>query len=161
MMLFFSLKGISQNAHANTNNIMETITTAGNNAKGISGTVNYTIGQIFYTYIGEPVYNVAQGIQHQEINNESNSANNIDPNVDILIFPNPTTDFVNVNIIGVELVNEEQSYQLYDIQGRLLKQNTINQTETQISLNGLSPSMYILRVNVNNKVLRTFKILKK
>ncbi|WP_170141388.1 T9SS type A sorting domain-containing protein [Flavobacterium aquicola] len=141
---------------------METIITSGSNAIGSSGTVTYSIGQIFYTYIGESVYNVAQGIQHQEIKETLGTPEIIEPKTEIVIFPNPTADFVNVNMKGIEADdNQKRTYQLYDIQGRLLKQNTINQTETQISLNGLSPSIYMLRVNINNKVSKTFKILKK
>jgi len=162
MMLFFSFKGICQNTQENSNNIMGTINASGNDAIGSSGTVTYSIGQVFYTYIGESVYNVAQGIQHEEINliidTPENSAK---LQTEIFIFPNPTTDFVNVNMKGYEFENGPRSYQLYDYQGRLLKQNTINQTETQINLNNLSTSIYILQVYVNNKVLKTFKIIKK
>ena len=62
-MLLFSFKGNCQN----TLNIMGTINASGSNASGSSGTVTYSIGQVFYTYIGESVYNVAQGIQHEEL----------------------------------------------------------------------------------------------
>jgi hypothetical protein len=158
MMLFFSLKGNSQNA----NNIMGTINASGNDATGSSGTVTYSIGQIFYTYIGQSVYNVAQGIQHEEISQTlATKGNAVEPKTEIFIFPNPTTDFVNINMEGFESENGTRSYQLYDYQGRLLKQNTINQAETQINLSDLSSSIYILTVYNNNKVLKTFKILKK
>lgn len=65
-MLLFSFKGICQNTLVSNNNIMGTINASGNNAISSSGTVTYSIGQVFYTYIGESVYNVAQGIQHVE-----------------------------------------------------------------------------------------------
>jgi hypothetical protein len=161
MMLLFSFKGISQN----NNNIMGVINASGNNATGSSGTVTYSIGQVFYTYIGASVYNVAQGIQHiqqEEINKTLITAENVvEPKTEIFIFPNPTTDFVTINMKGFEFENGPQSYQLYDYQGRLLKQNTINQAETQINLDDLSSSVYLLQVYANNKVLKTFKILKK
>ena len=70
-------------------------------------------------------------------------------------------DYVTVNMEGFEFETGPRSYQLYDLQGRLLKQNTINQNETQIDLNDLSSSIYILQVYINNKILKTFKILKK
>jgi hypothetical protein len=162
IMLFFSFKGISQNTQTNTNNIMETINASGANATGSSGTVTYSIGQVFYTYIGQSVYNVAQGIQHEELEKTlTTPENSIEPKTEIFIFPNPTTDFVTINMEGSEFENGLKSYQLYDIQGRILKQNTINQTETQINLTNLSSSIYILQVYANNKVLKTFKILKK
>jgi hypothetical protein len=160
-MLFLSFKGISQDTQINTNNIMGTINASGNNASGNSGTVAYSIGQVFYTYIGVSVYNVAQGIQHEEISQTLDTIEDIKPKIDIAVYPNPTTDFVNINMKGFEFENELRSYQLYDFQGRLLKQNTIEENETQINLSNLSSSIYILRVYANKKVLKTFKIIKK
>lgn len=161
LTLFFSFKGISQSTLENTNNIMETIVASGNDATGISGTVTYSIGQVFYAYNGETDYNVSEGIQFAENNTTLDVAeNSIEPTTEIFIFPNPTTDFVNVDMKGFELENSQRSYQLYDLQGRLLKQNEINQDETQIDLNDLSSSIYMLQVYADNKVLKTFKILK-
>lgn len=163
-MLFFPFKGISQETQSNTNDIMETIITSGKNATGSSGTVSYSIGQVFYTYFGlQSVYNVAQGIQHQETRNTQTlgTPENIESKTEIFIFPNPTADFVNINMKGVELENGQFFYQLYDIQGRLIKHSIINQTETQISLYNLSSSIYILQVHIDNKVLKIFKIIKK
>ena len=163
MMLFFSFKGISQNTQTNTNNIMGIIIPSGSNATGTSGTVAYSIGQVFYTYIGLTEYNVAQGIQQGEVTIENLAIpdNSVEPKAEISVFPNPTTDFVTINMTGFEFENGPRYYQLYDLQGRLVKQNTFNDTETQVNLNDVSSSIYILRVYVNNKVLKTFKIIKK
>jgi len=123
--------------------------------------VSYSVGQVFYTYIGsQSVYNVAQGIQHQETIKKIDLVENIEAKAEAFVFPNPATDFVNITIKGMELKAGQQSYQLYDLQGRLIKQNTINDIQSQISLNHLSPSIYILSINANNKVLKTVKIIK-
>lgn len=158
MMLAISFKGISQN----TQDVMETIIPSGNNAVGSSGSVTYSIGQVFYTYIGvQTVYNVAQGIQHQESDENLGTPEVEEPTTEIFVFPNPAADFVNIRMKGFELENGDRSYRLYDIQGRLLKQNKIDQTETEVSLNNLSPSIYIVVVYVDNKILKSFKVLKK
>ncbi len=162
VMLFFSFKGTSQNNQANSNTIMGTINASGNDAIGSSGTVAYSIGQVFYTYIGQSVYNVAQGIQHEEEDATlTTPENSIGAKTEIFVFPNPTIDFVNLKVKEVEFNNEQRFYKLYDYQGRLLKQNQINEPETQINVSNLRPSVYILTVYANNKVLKTFKILKK
>ncbi len=162
VLLFFSLKCISQNAQGNSNNIMGTINASGSNASGSSGSVTYSIGQVFYTYIGASVYNVAQGIQQQESNASLTIPGNIEtPSTEIVLYPNPTTDYVNINMKGYEFENQQGSFKLYDYQGRLLKQNTINQAESQVDLNDLNSSIYILQVIVDNQVLKTFKIVKK
>jgi hypothetical protein len=142
---------------------METIITSGSSVTGSSGTVSYSIGQVFYTYIGlESTYNVTQGIQQNEkVEKSLGTVVNIETKTEIFIFPNPTTDFVNVNIKGYEFEKGQQSYELYDMQGRLIQQNSINQAETQISLSNLISSTYILRVSMDGEVLKTFKIIKK
>ncbi len=162
MMLLFSFKGMSQTIQTSTNDTMETFNASGDDATGGSGSVTYSIGQVFYTYIGESVYDVAQGIQQGELSQTLDTTeNSVEPKVEIFIFPNPTTDYVTINMEGFEFESGLRSYQLYDIQGRFLKQNTINQNETQIDLNDLSSSIYILQVYVDNKILKTFKIIKK
>ena len=65
-MLLFSFKGICQNTLVSNNNIMETINASGSNATSSSGTVSYSIGQVYYTSIGETGYNIDQGIQQVE-----------------------------------------------------------------------------------------------
>lgn len=162
-LLLFSFKGISQNTQANNNDIMEAIVPSGSNANGTSGNVTYSIGQVFYTYIGESesIYNVAQGIQHQEKEETSETPETEVPKTEVFIFPNPTTDYVNLRLNGLEALSGMRHYKLYDIQGRLLKQGEIDGTEIQISLSNLSSSIYILTVFIDNQILKTFKILKK
>ncbi|WP_205727641.1 T9SS type A sorting domain-containing protein [Flavobacterium crocinum] len=152
--------GICQTTPPSSNEIMETIIPSGSSATGSSGTVTYSIGQVFYTYIGvESVYNVAQGIQHQEKDSSLDTPDIEKPTTQIVAFPNPTIDYVNISMTGLELEGQK-SYKLYDIQGRLLKQNVINQTEAQVSFNYLSPSIYILVVYNNSQILKSFKIIK-
>ncbi|MBW1655005.1 T9SS type A sorting domain-containing protein [Flavobacterium quisquiliarum] len=140
--------------------MMETIIASGSSASGSSGTVTYSIGQVFYTYIGvESVYNVAQGIQHQEAGTSLDIPDIEKPTTQIVAFPNPAIDFVNISMTGLELEGQKY-YRLYDIQGRLLKQNLINQTEAQVSLSYLSPSIYILVVYNDSQILKSFKIIK-
>jgi hypothetical protein len=158
-MLFFSFIGGSQNTQAV--DIMDTIITSGSNATGSSGTVAYSIGQVFYTYFGaESIYNVAQGVQHTREDEMLDRPDIDKPATEIFIFPNPTTDFVNIRMNGLELESGQRSYKLYDIQGRIIKQYTINEMETEVSLNTLNSSIYLLVVYDDNKILKTFKIVK-
>lgn len=154
ILFLFSYKGISQNS----NKTMEAIITSGSNATSSSGTVNYSIGQLFYMYVGESVYNLAQGVQHAEIIDIKN--NSIESKKEIVVFNNPKTDYVTLNMKGFKLEFGQYSYQIYDLLGRILKNNTIDLPETQINQNDFITSIYLLRVYDNNKVLKTFKIIK-
>jgi hypothetical protein len=161
MMLLFSLKGISQIIKPIANDTMKTFNSSGEDATGGSGSVTYSIGQVFYTQIGESIYNVSQGIQQGEVNKTlSTTENSVEPKVEIFIFPNPTTDFVSIYMEGYKPESSQRSYQLYDLQGRLLKQDAVTQSETQIDVTNLRAAIYLLQVCGNNKILNTFKIVK-
>lgn len=163
-MLFFSINCISQDTQGNTNVIMGNLNASGSNATGSSGSVTYSIGQVFYTSFGISDYHVAQGIQQQELVSKDNLST-ADPveqtETALFIFPNPTTDLVTISMKREDFGNDQRSYTLYDNQGRLMKQGIISQNETPIYLSHLSSSLYILQVFENNRVLKTFKILKK
>ena len=161
-MLLFSFKGISQINQPIANDTMETFNASGEDATGSFGSVTYSIGQVFYTYIGESVYNVSQGIQQGELATTtlSTTENSNEPKTEMFVFPNPTTDFVSISMDGYESALGQRSYQLYDLQGRLLKQDVLIQMETQINVSDLRASIYLLQVSNNNRILKTFKIVK-
>lgn len=158
-IMFSCFLGVSQNT-AN----METFNTSGEDALGNTGSVSYSIGQVFFTYIGESVYNVAQGVQQINLidNKEGiDTPEDVDsPEVNIVVYPNPTTDFVNLAMKGVDLENGQNTYQLFSYQGKLIQQQNIEDDHTEINLSHLSSSIYILQVFVKNKIWKTFKILK-
>ncbi|MBP0903707.1 T9SS type A sorting domain-containing protein [Mariniflexile gromovii] len=156
---------------------MASINSSGGTATGNSGSVSYSIGQVVYTYVNDTGYSIEQGIQHAEIpqddtEEENNLPEDIDgegeadiipetPEVHVLIYPNPTTDYVNVATEGLLFENQNNFYRLFNYQGQLLMEKNISEDTTKIHLDHLSASMYILRVFVNNSLYKTFKILKK
>ena len=95
ILLFLSVKVISQNSKPDANYFMEAIITSGSDASGNSGNVSYSIGQVFFTYIAQKsVYNLAQGIQHQELAEASIKPEDIEAIPQIFIFPiHHTTPF--------------------------------------------------------------------
>ncbi len=67
----------------------------------------------------------------------------------IKISPNPATNFVKI-----KLPNGGQGFleiQILDIKGNLIRQETLNSANGQVSLEGLTSGIYLLRV-MNNKV---------
>ena len=75
-----------------------------------------------------------------------------------MVYPNPTTSMVNLKVDDFALDN--LAYTLYDMQGRQIESRKINQDETQIQMENLAPATYFLNVLDNNKILKTFKIIK-
>ena len=160
-MLFYSLNSFSQ-----SNIEMSSINATGYNIIGNDGSITYSIGQVFFSNIENSVHQISEGVQHGYSENIEDTGNEdtdiIIPktNVDVLIYPNPTTDYVTLSSDGLDFNNELNSFQLYNYQGKLLKQNVIYQTKTQIDLSNLSSSIYLLQVFVEQKLWKTFKIIK-
>ena len=135
------------------------IPASGGNASG-SGTISYSVGQVVYTTNTSMTYgSVAQGVQQPfEISVITTVEKAKDISLEIVVYPNPASDFVKLKIKNYEV--ENLRYQLYDINSSLLQDNKIVGNETNIIMSNLLPATYFLKVTDNNKPIKTFKIIK-
>ncbi|SFZ94049.1 Por secretion system C-terminal sorting domain-containing protein [Flaviramulus basaltis] len=145
---------------------MYSINSSGNNVSSNSGSITYSIGQVFFSNMGDNNYKLAEGIQN---GNQEENSNNEDSDVpeddfsskaNVLIYPNPTTDFITLVTEGFNFNNQLNSYQLYNYQGKLINQSLIENQNSRIDLSNLSASIYILQVFAEENLLKTFKIVK-
>jgi hypothetical protein len=136
----------------------ESANASGGDATGSGGTVAYSVGQVVYTTNTGGTGSVAQGVQHAyEIFTVGIKETNL--NISLTAFPNPTTENLTLQISAYN--NEQLSYQLFDIQGKLLSNGQILEQQTQINMNSLPPATYFINiVNQENKKVQSFKIIK-
>lgn len=81
-------------------------------------------------------------------------------NISIKLYPNPTLDIINLSLSNVETLNA--SYQLFDLQGKLLSDLKIQSLETAINMQMYPAGTYIVKVlDTESNYLKTFKIIKK
>jgi hypothetical protein len=135
------------------------IPASGGNASGSGGTVSYTIGQVVYTTINGTNGSATQGVQQPyeiSVITAIEEANDI--SFEILVYPNPATDIIKLIIENYDVQNLR--YHLYDINGSLLLDNKIVGNETNIVMSNYVSSTYFLKVTDNNKLIKTFKIIK-
>ncbi len=138
----------------------EAIPAAGANASGIDGSVSYTIGQVFYTTNTGINGSKADGVQQPyEISVVVGIEQTRDIDLVCTAFPNPTQDilFLEVEIVA----NDNFSFQLYDMMGKLLISKELTDIRTTISMANLAPATYFLKITDHKKVVKTFKIIKK
>ena len=76
----------------------------------------------------------------------------------VKVSPNPTTNVLNLNIGNYN--NEKLTYQLYDMQGKLLDSKHVINNSTPIVMQELPKSTYLLSVLDNNSLIKTFRIIK-
>lgn len=136
-----------------------TIPATGGNADGSGGSVNYTVGQLVYNTYEGTNGSAAQGVQQPyEISVVTGIENASGISLEIMVYPNPTTEFISLKIENHEV--PKLSYQLYDSNGSLLQDQKIESNETSIMMSNLSPAIYFLKVTDYKEVVKTFKIIK-
>ena len=136
---------------------MASLNVSGGEASSSKGSIVYSIGTVFYTNIEAQHNTVGQCIQQakelkvQEIKTQ--------PLVQVFAYPNPTTDFVLIDILDYE--NENAQYELFDFRGSLVKNERITTSTTKLPMDDLRSSTYFLKVTVMNKFEKTLTLLKK
>jgi hypothetical protein len=131
----------------------------GGNASGSVGTVSYSVGQVVYTTNSGVNGSVAQGVQQPyEISVVTGIEEVKEINLSVSAHPNPTTDYLTLGISEFDI--SDLSYQLYDMNGRLLQNEKITGNQTRIAMSNLVPATYFVKVLQNQNEIKTFKIIK-
>jgi hypothetical protein len=136
-----------------------TIPASGGNAIGSGGSVSYTVGQISYSTLAGSNGKVSQGVQQPyEISVITATKNTEEINLECIVYPNPTRGIVKLVIRTKDF--KDLRFQLYDLNGVLLQDKKVETEETEILMDNLLQSVYILKVLSGGKEIKTFKIIK-
>lgn len=135
------------------------VNATGGNASGSGGSASYSVGQVVYTTNTGTNGSGAQGVQQPyEISVVTSIEEAKVINLSVLAYPNPTTDFLLLKVESEKL--KDLSYQLYDIQGKLLQTEKLTGNETQINMNNYVSLTYFVRVIQGKREVKSFKIVK-
>jgi len=135
----------------------ENINSTGGKATGTGGTVTYSVGQTVFNTSSSETGTVMEGVQQPYEIFITTGIELATISLDLKVFPNPTTNILN---LIVENEENELSYQLFNIDGKILQSEEINSKETKIELLDLKQSSYFLRVIEKDQIVKTFKIIK-
>ena len=133
------------------------VNAAGGNVMGDGGSVSFSVGQVTFSANAGTNGSVTQGVQQPYEISVLSVAGQAE-NISLSVYPNPSTDYLYLTasdeISGL-------SYQLFDMNGRLLKSEKIVGNQTNINMQGLVSATYFVKVNQGNKTVKSFKIIKK
>ncbi|MDD4385775.1 MAG: T9SS type A sorting domain-containing protein [Bacteroidales bacterium] len=137
----------------------ESINATGGDASGSGGSASYSVGQMVYTTNAGTNGSVAQGVQQPfEISVVVGIEETHGIQLSVSAYPNPTTGYLELKVENEKL--KDLSYQLYDMQGKLLQNEKITGNPTRIVMSNLVPATYFVKVIQDNKEVKTFKIIK-
>ena len=137
----------------------ESVNATGGNASGSGGSISYSVGQVAYQNHTGTNGSVAQGVQQAYeilVVTAIEQAKGI--SLSVTAYPNPTTDYLTLEVKDFEL--STLSFQLYDMNGKLLQSEKITGNQTSIVMSNLVPASYFVKVIQGNKEVKTFKIIK-
>ena len=135
----------------------QSINSGGNKANGATGSVNYSVGQVFYHHLNNDNYQIHEGVQYgYEIINSIGENNTIELKYNV--YPNPTTSNFTLNISDFN--PNTFSYILYDINGKELNHLALTNPKTNISLSKYNSKTFLLNVYNKNKNVKSFTIIK-
>jgi hypothetical protein len=137
----------------------ESLNATGGDASGSGGSASYSVGQVFYTTNTVTSGSVAQGVQQPYeilVVTAIEEAKGI--NLSVMAYPNPTTDYLQLKVESEKL--KDLSFQLYDMNGKLLQNEKITGNQISIVMSNLVPATYFVKVIQRNKEVKTFKIIK-
>ena len=135
------------------------VNATGGNASGSGGSASYSVGQLAYTTNTGTNGSVSEGVQQPfEISVVTGIEEAKGINLSVSAYPNPTTDYLTLEVKDVELLNLH--FQMYDMNGKLLQNEKITGNQTSIAMGNLVPANYFVKVIQGNKEVKTFKIIK-
>jgi hypothetical protein len=144
LCLFFGSVGFGQ----------EVVSTQGDSYTNSSGSIDFTIGEVVINTGTDGSNDLTQGF-HQTNWNFVSIEDHV-PSYEAIIFPNPTSEVLNIRTSTFENV----TYTLYDARGKLVIQDKLSSVQTLIQVSKLAPGAYSLTLNNDTQNLKTFQLIK-
>ena len=129
---------------------LEVISASGEYVESAGGSLSYTVGEVVIETVESGTNDLTQGFQQENIFVLNVITYNND--FEVSVFPNPTTDFVNVQS------STNSTLQIYDAAGKLVRTQNVNETD-KIEMGNFERGMYQLVFTKDQNQLKTVKVL--
>jgi hypothetical protein len=133
----------------------QNVVSSGANASSSSGSVSFSVGLIHYEEASGSGGTTSPGIQNisEVLATLSVSLETLES---IKIYPNPSIDFVKVELPNNEIVE----YRLVSILGKILMTGTLKESSNSIDVSKLSSASYFLLLYQKNQKIKSLQIIK-
>jgi hypothetical protein len=132
--------------------------TSGGNAAGSGGNVSYTVGQIDYISSDGSNGSFNQGVQQPYEIYSTSGLGEFSQLFDLSIGPNPTADLL---YLSIKEHIENLSFSLADLNGKELSKRRSLIQKAEIDMSAYPVGTYLLTIYQTDKIIQSYKILKK
>lgn len=134
---------------------INSLNTAGGMAIGAGGSSTYSLGQLFYEFMDNENNQVLNGVQQGiEFFKSKNTLN-----INFKVYPNPVQDFLILELENT-LIMPNLTYQLISLSGKSILNGSIEKMITRLQLDFLTNGIFILVIHVENRFLKSIKLIK-
>jgi hypothetical protein len=135
----------------------EVISSAGGHSAGATKQVSWTIGEPIIETGMNGKYILTQGMhQGNLIVTATKELEGL--SFQVTAYPNPVSKYLNLEIGAPQI--KGFSYSLFNSEGKLLRQEDINERLTTIPMDVYTHSSYLLRVMSEGKEIKVFRVVK-
>ena len=136
-------------------NAQEVVSSSGDSYSNASGSIDFTIGETVIATGTDGTNDLTQGFHQTNWNFVG--LEDFDPLFEATIYPNPTSEVLNIKAS----VFEKVTYILYDVNGKIISQNFLSAEVTAVPVANLAPGQYSVALYGENKnQIKTFKLIK-
>lgn len=149
--------GLTTMAMSQTTNL-ELVSSSGDSFSNESYQINWSIGESMIETFSGGHYQLTQGF-HQSNYIVTKVEELSESSINISVYPNPTSDFIFIDFTN-SLVTESV-LTIANINGKVLQIKTSMNNSEKLDFANYVSGVYFLNVKQNNKVVESFKIIKK
>ena len=133
----------------------EVVSTQGDSYSNASINIVFTIGEVVIKRGTDGVFDLTQGFHQSHWNITALEDHN--PSFNATIFPNPTTDILNIKTSMFEGV----TYSIYNAQGKLILRDKLYFEQTPVNVKQFTVGAYLLKLNTEEQKQKTYKLIKR
>jgi len=136
----------------------EVLPTSGDNFVGTNASLSWTLGEGVIETFNSNNLILTQGFQQSNLLITLLSKN-IKADVNVSLFPNPTNDWLNIEIKDAN--EKKYDLQLYDIKGTLIESISLKNPVSKINIEDYKPGVYTLKLSMQGTgKTNVYKVIK-
>ena len=135
---------------------MKLISSLGDSFNNSSYQLDWSIGECVTTSFASSDFLITQGFHQNSY--QIMSVKDLRVDIEIKVYPNPTTNFVNLKVENSKI--ENMQYILTSVYGKVLQLKKITKNQEQINFSNVTTGIYFISISKNNQLIKTLKIIK-
>ena len=130
----------------------------GGDITGAGGSASYSVGQVDYAVHEGSGGSSNQGLQQPREFFTTSIMEIGSIGFNAFVFPNPSNGEVTLSVLNTE--TSKMNFALFNSQGQLMEKGSLTGDQTHIDMTHLAAGAYFMRLTIDNKEIKIFKIIK-